>query len=860
MLARMGPGAAMEPLKQCVPAADRSICGGRTSGGSRMTEEEDLDSEIVQEFLLESHEGLDQLEEDLLRLGSEADEDGALVASIFRTVHTMKGTAGALEYTRLESLSHVAENLLSRIRDGLFRPDRSVVDVLLSFGDTTRDLLTNVEANRSEGDIDVTALVRRIEELTERKLRERSNQAPAPAIPTATAAMEPQNGMLKVGPPPAGMSREKTGSSHEQTSDAQVTPSIAARAKQLVREVNPDTPTDAEEIGMIGEILLERGHITRQDLLLALKDQQQGDPRRVGEILVARGSVAPQRVKEAIEEQAERQQESRVAESIRVDVSLLDKLMNLVGELVLVRNQIEQYATEDQDRGFVTASHRLNVITSELQEGVMKTRMQPIGGVWTKFPRMVRHLSEVCAKRVRLEMEGKETELDRTIIEAIKDPLTHIVRNAVDHGLEDSHERTAAGKPEEGTVQLRAYHEGGQVHIEISDDGGGIDPARIRDKARDKGLVTDSQARDMSERELINLIFHPGFSTAEQVTNVSGRGVGMDVVKTNIERVGGAIDIESELGTGTTVRIQIPLTLAIIPVLIVTAGDERFALPQVSLLEVVRLEGDQTVTGIEHVHGAAVYRLRGRLLPIVHLDEQLELPPASDCDAVNIVVLQAGEHTFGLVVSEISDTAEIVVKPLSTQLKNIGVFSGATILGDGKVALILDVPGLARRANVLREALPAGVVEEQARAAGLHATEQLLVLGVGADQRLAVPLADVARLEEIPANDVELSQGQEVVQYRGDLLPLLRVAEAFGVVSQPPDPMQVFVYSHGDRSVGLVVDQVVDVVEDSVRRHELTAGQHGLTDTVILFDRVTDVFDVKRFVENRLPAFFEDAG
>ncbi len=354
--------------------------------------------------------------------------------------------------------------------------------------------------------------------------------------------------------------------------------------------------------------------------------------------------------------------------------------MNLVGELVLARNQILQYSNATEDTGIVAPSQRLNLITTELQESVMKARMQPIGNIWSKFPRTVRDVATSRAKQVRIEMEGKETELDKTIIEAIKDPLTHIVRNSVDHGIETPDKRIAAGKPAEGRLLLRAYHEGGQVNIEISDDGAGLDLEKIRRKAVEKGVITPEHSAKMSEREAANLIFLPGFSTAEKVTNVSGRGVGMDVVKTNIDKIGGTVDVQSKLGAGTTVRMKIPLTLAIIPALIVTNRGERYAIPQISLLELVRLEGEEAQKRIELIQGLPVYRLRGRLLPLVYLDRELQAEPASREESatavVNIVVLQADERHFGLVVDEINDAEEIVVKPLGKQLKGIKPLPG----------------------------------------------------------------------------------------------------------------------------------------------------------------------------------------
>jgi two-component system chemotaxis sensor kinase CheA len=543
--------------------------------------------------------------------------------------------------------------------------------------------------------------------------------------------------------------------------------------------------------------------------------------------------------------------------NIRVDVGLLDRLMNLVGELVLARNQILQFTADAEDSGFIATTQRLNLITTELQEGVMKTRMQPIGNVWAKFPRVVRDLAVACHKQVRIEMEGKDTELDKTIIEAIKDPLTHIVRNSVDHGMELPAERTARGKPAEGRLLLRAYHEGGQVNIEISDDGQGINTDRVREKALQKGLITAEHAARMSERELVNLIFAPGFSTAEQVSNISGRGVGMDVVKTNIEKIGGMVDMQSVAGAGTTLKIKIPLTLAIIPALIATAGGDRFAIPQVSLLELVRLEGDEVAKGVEMVYDAPVYRLRGRLLPLVSLSQSLGFqndfwgPEGSGRQVVNIVVLQADERSFGLVVDEINDTEEIVVKPLGKQLKGISALAGATIMGDGRVALILDVLGLAQQAAVVSESRGRAQSEAESHTrAPLAERQMLLLFRLGADRRMAIPLSLVARLEEFPMSMVELAGHYPVVQYRGRLLPLVRLKELLGdtTATEGRDALQVVVYSHEGRDVGLVVENIVDIVEETlvVHRRQRKGPVFG---TVVIQEKVTDLLDVRTLIE-----------
>jgi two-component system chemotaxis sensor kinase CheA len=542
-------------------------------------------NEILREFLLETHENLALLDSDLVKLESHPD-DKATLAQVFRTLHSVKGTAGFMGLLKLQAVAHSAESLLGRLRAGEIRFNRPIATALLGVVDAVREMMANIESAGGEGSTDYTVLVAEVERL------------------------------------------RKTGGG-----ESAITPALE-KSPPVVRLPlsRPDQPSPNAPLA---------GEPTTSELT-------------PGEARVAAGDPRPGGVADA---------------AIRVDVGLLDKLMNLVGELVLARNQILQQCEMRED-GLGNVVQRLNQLTTELQASVMKTRMQPIGNVLGKFPRIVRDLSLACGKKVRFEMEGQDTELDKTLIEAIRDPLTHMIRNAVDHGIEPPHDRATRGKPEEGRLRVVAFHEGGKVIVEIHDDGAGIDAARVRDKALSAGLVSPEAAARMSPQELQRLVFLPGFSTAERVTQFSGRGVGMDVVRTNIEKIGGSVDLESTPGQGTTIRTKIPLTLAIVPALIVTAGGERFAIPQVSLLELVRLEAERVSQEIERLHGALVYRLRGVLLPLVFLDEQLELNTLrGQQDDLNIVVLQADERPFGLVVDAIRDTEEIVVKPLQQELR-----------------------------------------------------------------------------------------------------------------------------------------------------------------------------------------------
>ncbi len=555
-------------------------------------------------------------------------------------------------------------------------------------------------------------------------------------------------------------------------------------------------------------------------------------------------------------------------QTIRVTVDVLDKLMTLVSELVLTRNQLLQLARTQQDSAFTVPLQRLSHITSDLQEGVMKTRMQPIGNAWAKLPRLVRDLAHDLGKRIELAMLGADTELDRQVLELIKDPLTHMVRNSADHGLEQPAERRAAGKPDTGRITLDAFHEGGHIIIEIADDGRGLPVERIRAKAIAQGLATEAELAGMSDPQIQRFIFRAGFSTAAEVTAVSGRGVGMDVVKTNIGRIGGTVDLKSTPGRGSTFTIKIPLTLAIVSALVVQAGSERFAIPQISVVELVRAgrQKGASVGGaggndclIERINDTPVLRLRDRLLPLVNLAGLLELDDAGDGSI--IVVAQVGANMLGIIVDRVFDTEEIVVKPVAPILRHITVFSGNTILGDGSVIMILDPNGIARATGITaggetrREGAPAA---EPLRSGERTA---MLLFRAGGPQPLAVPLGLVARLEEIPRERIEASAGAPVVQYRGRLMPLVALSQTPDTAGQKQGgPTQaVLVFADGEHSMGLMVDEIVDVVEDRLDI-ELSATRPGLLGTAVIGGRATDVIDTAHWLAQADRAWFGAAG
>ena len=538
--------------------------------------------------------------------------------------------------------------------------------------------------------------------------------------------------------------------------------------------------------------------------------------------------------------------------TIRVPVDTLEQLMTLVSELVLTRNQLLDIVRRQEDSEFKAPLQRLSSVTADLQENVMKTRMQPVGAAWAKLPRVVRDLAAEFGKDIRLERTGAATELDRQVLDLIRDPLTHMVRNSCDHGIETPAERSKAGKPEMGTIRLSAFHEGGQIVIEIADDGRGLNPEKIRARALKLGLVSEAEAEKLGEHQLQKFIFAPGFSTAAAVTSVSGRGVGLDVVKNNIDQIGGTIDLKSHPGRGTTFTIRIPLTLAIVSALIVESGGERFAVPQNSVVELVRLSA-RSEHRIEHIHDAPVMRLRDRLLPLLHLKTQLALGDADmEQDNGFIVVMQVGHDTFGVVVDKVFHTEEIVIKPMSALLRGVAMFSGNTILGDGSVIMIIDPNSLANTlgSRLEAEAEPAISIPEPDR---LQAGSQvsLLVFRAGSAELKAVPLSLVTRLEEVDAAEIEFSDGRHVVQYRGGLMPLVPVNADTKVRSQGKQPLLVF--SDAGRSMGLVVDEILDIVED---RLDIQVGSRtpGTLGSAVVGGRATEVLDMGHY----LPLAYED--
>lgn len=547
--------------------------------------------------------------------------------------------------------------------------------------------------------------------------------------------------------------------------------------------------------------------------------------------------------------------------TVRVQVDVLDRLMNLAGELVLLRNQVLQYGNHTEDSELMGLSKRLDLVTSDLQNEVMKTRMQPIGNILSKFQRVVRDLSRDLGKQIDLTIQGAETELDKTLLEAIKDPLTHIIRNACDHGIETVEERRAAGKPINGHVLIRSFYEGGQVIVEVSDDGKGLDRDKLIAKAIEKSLITAQRAEKFSEREAYGLIFYPGFSTAKQVTSVSGRGVGMDVVKTNIEKIGGSAEVSSRLGKGATIQLKIPLTLAIVPALIARSGGDRYAIPQVKLVELVRVS-EEDGRKIEFIQGKPTFRLRGDLLPLVHMSEILKqkapLSSASEENPVNIVVLNADGEKFGLIVDDILDTTDIVVKPLAQYLRRVPMFSGATIMGDGAIALILDINGIAERAHIAVNARKKhesfDEIKDHSGKSKNSDSQEFLLVKTSAEGIHAIPLCLVHRLEEFPRSAIEVSGDQKVIRYRQSILPLLDVDgflkySAKNMEQNESAVVSVVVVQKSGRNYGLMVREILDVILIEGQVDDTIQDREGILGNLIYEEKILVVMDALGIID-----------
>ncbi len=721
------------------------------------------------------------------------------IDSLYRDVHTLKGSSQLFGFQRIGLIAHAIEASLEPVRKKMTNLDRAFVDQIFMGLDLIERILKNPKSDL-END---------------------------PAL---------QEELLQILPRLIAFSNKRFGTEFELTHS--MVPTEETKSSNLPA-LNDTT-----------EVLTQ---------IKASKDKVMSEP-------INQTTNEPQDspVKSKQEKSANGDEQQLESSTIRVQVGLLDRLMNLVGEMVLARNQVLQFARTSENNEFLNLTQRLDLVTTELQDSVMRTRMQPIGSVFTKFQRVVRDLGQSLGKSIELVIEGADTELDKSLLEAIKDPLTHIVRNSCDHGIEGPEERKKKGKDPAGILSLKAYHDGGHVIIEIRDNGRGLDPKKILAKALEKRIIGPEKAETLTTAEIQQLIFAPGFSTAEQVSAVSGRGVGMDVVRTNVERVGGLIDLSSQVDQGTKLRLIIPLTLAIVPALIVRARQDAFAIPQVKLQELIRVDLEENVRTIEKLQGQFVYRLRGELLPLIDLSDLLgpNLKRGQSRTIFNIVVLKSEGHAYGLVVDEICDTADIVVKPLPQFLKKVDIFSGATIMGDGSVALILDTQGVAERMGnnrINKNKDLKSQISATTQNSFLEKTEYLF-FQLAQSGTFSIPLVLVQRLEEFDLAEVEVSGSERMVKYRGSLLPLIDLNQHFGYklkdtteATDTSRKISVIVVAKHNRFFGLMVTEILDVLSSANEVTPHLKEARGVLGTIIFNEKqVITILDALEIIDDAI--------
>jgi two-component system chemotaxis sensor kinase CheA len=844
-----------------------------------------------EEFKVEILEMLERAEQALLGFDQLPDNQSSspLYDEVFRAYHNIKGAAGMMEWNELQHHVHQLENILMQSKETASIP-KHLIGWFLRGNDATRSIMGNLPYEFSYETSSTPVSIP--ESVIDEVIAEVESSVPAEALPEEFFA-EVAEGLDRIS---TALIHMEADMGDKNLLDALYRDIHSIKgAVQLFGLAEASTLAHAMENSLEAErgkdkFEIDKAHVSTLLLCVDLMQQcvhEAGSQDVLKEVnfmsnLLAPFSAQTHKVEEMkfetkLESKQETKPEMKVEHkpapvsqmqvaaanasedkpdsTIRVQVSLLDRLMTLMGEMVLVRNQVLQYSNKTDDLEFLNLSQKLDVVTSELQEETMKTRMQPIGNVLTKFTRVVRDLSSSLNKKINLNLIGVETELDKTLIEAVKDPLTHIVRNACDHGIETPEQRSQNGKNETGTITIRAYHEGGQVIVDISDDGKGLSREKLINKAIEKGIIDSAKAERMSDREVQGLIFAPGFSTAEKVTNVSGRGVGMDVVKSNIEKIGGLVDISSTEGNGTKITLKIPLTLAIVPAMIIRSDNDRFAIPQVKLVELVRVEK----ASIEFVQGRPIYRLRGNILPLIDLKEVLgtKNDELLNDDAINIVVLNSESHLFGMIVDEILDTADIVVKPLARFLKPISIYSGATVLGDGNVAFIMDVLGIAQKhIGTGTHADNRNVSDKYSEFTNneLELREFVLV-SLGSQTKHAIPLSVVSRMEEIKTASIELSGYQRVIRYRGGILKIVSLNEILGYPTNVTEKeiTQVIVAKIDDQLFGLEVDQIIDVLSTRDFLDESLSTHDAITGNLVTQSEIIVVVDVEKVYELSQP-------
>jgi len=823
-----------------------------------------MDEELLGEFLTESNENLDSIEQQLMDLEARPG-DSDLLDSIFRAIHTVKGSCGFLNLTKLEKVAHAGENLLSRIRSLKYMVTEDIVSLLLECADAIKQLLEGLEQSGQEPNLDHSELISRLE-ACERLVSGEDEKNTAESDDEASSGSDD-----------SGIKLAWLTGFDDDVVQALVAANIHSAGDMIsagfatLRNIEPLTPADAlkilgmargqaEEPGGAEVQAVSKEHnedkptkapkrkkeaVAEEDVIIKV-DKQVKTAEVEGQLAtVSKPSVTAKKTGGTEPAAAPQTKRTPSNASVRVDVGLLDELMNQVGELVLTRNSLMQMISASGSMEFMRVGRDVDQITEQLQEQLLRTRMQPIQTIWSSVPRIVRDIGKQLDKKIKVVMVGEDTELDRTILNALKDPLTHIIRNSCDHGIESNQVRLEKKKPAEGTLHLSAIQESGFILITINDDGGGIDAEKIKGKALDMGVLTPDQAEKISDKATLQLIFNAGLSTAEKVTNFSGRGVGMDVVRTEIERVGGSVDIDSTLGKGTSLRIRIPLTLAIISAMVVGCEGQRFAIPQMSVKEL--LSAPEASEEWRLIAGQPFYRLRGKLLPVLMLKEALDLAKV-DKPAGSIVVADIGDRTFGILVDQIFGAEEIVVKPLGVHFQHINFYGGSTILGDGAVIPIFDCNGLASMVKLSSEAEVAQDYNQNVDAQE-HGEQQHALIFMQGDQRFVIPMTLVERLECLEHSRIEKTASGEILQYRNEVIRVLRWGDLLGVSPKDgagTEQVYCLILSDGGKRMCLQVDQVIDIVEVSVEVKRPSDNPLFLGTTVIqgIATEIVDVFEV----------------
>ena len=846
--------------------------------------EMDFDDQLVRDYLAECREHLSTIENDLLEMERSAAEiDEELVNRVFRAAHSIKGGAGFFDLVKIRDLAHKTESVLDLVRSRQMTPTPEVVSILLLSFDKLRDLLDHyTESNQTEIADFVSALARLATDHLSADQKLSAEERVVIAVPRSKARIEISA---------FDLAQARRGGKSVYLIGYDLIHDIQRRGKAPYEVLKSllksgsilETVLDLDAVGMLddepaSELWLEILYATalEPDLIGELIDapadriwvlEKNDALKRLDAVLAPAPAPAPAPViapchnPEPVVHAAEPSQ-SQTDATVRLRVALLDSLMTLAGELVLSRNQLNESLSRGDERAIRASAQRVSLVTSELQEVVTLTRMQPVGNLFGKFPRLVRDLARNLNKEVQLQIEGADVELDKTILESLSDPLTHMVRNSVDHGIETRQTRADAGKPSVGTVTLKASHQAGQVVIEVSDDGKGLDPQKIAASCLAHGAVTQEELHAMTDREKMALILLPGVSTAETVSDVSGRGVGMDVVKTNLDKLGGKMEIDSIPGRGASFRIKLPLTLAIIPSLLISDGGERFALPQVNVGELIRIPAGQIPQRVDRVGESEVLILRDRLVPLLRLPDALGFPrPDASGRAINVVLVDTGTFEYGLVVEQLHETVEIVVKPLGRHLKGLADYAGATILGDGRVAVILDVAGLAARANLSTIASQASSKHDSSGELEEGELFSLLLFHNAPAELCAVPIDLVSRIERVRPAQIEFIGGRRTMQYRGASVPVITLADVAAVGSlSEGQPWIVIIFEHAGRALGLLAAEPLDMLETRMVLDRLTLRQPGIAGSAVLKQGTTLIVDIVELVRTARPEWWEAAG